>query len=120
MVWGGLPGSGDLNMASGDTLVTGTISAQQMTADHFKTGNMSLQSVNVQSWAMVSSAGNLLMGIERTNVGSARGAFGMTDVDVTGLAPNSGNLSEGGWLFVQSGGLHFMGAAGTVTVVGSP
>ena len=120
MVWSGLPGSGDMLMNSGDTLITGTISAQKLTADTVKTGNMSLQSVNVTSWAMVSSAGNFLMGIERTNVGSARGAIGMADIDVAGLAPNSGNISAGGWLFVQSGGLHFMGALGNVTVVGSP
>lgn len=35
-------------------------------------------------------------------------------------APSSGDLTIGGVLYVLSGGLHFMGNAGTVTVVASP
>ena len=120
MVWGGLPGSGDMLMNSGDTLVTGQISAQQVTANHLKTGNMSLSTVHVQTAVMVAPAANLLLGFLTTNVASARGCMLIKDVNVAGLSPAPGNNTLGGWLYVQSGGLHFMGTAGTITVVGSP
>jgi hypothetical protein len=106
-------------MNSGDNFVTGVVSAQKVTANIINTGVGSFQRSNVESIFSAASGANLLLGILIANVGSARGTIGMLDTTVGGFAPGSGDISNGGWLYVQSGGLHFMGAQGTVTIVGS-
>lgn len=88
MAWSSVPGSGNLITASSDTIATGTVSAQSL------------------------SAGYAYVGIPTTTPTS----FGMTVIAHIGAtAPTSGAVAANdGCLFVQSGQLMFLTGTGSV------
>ena len=88
MSWSTTPGSGDLGMASGDTLFTGTVSAQVMKPGYMEIG--------------VPSTVPTSLGL------ATLGHIGAT-------APASGDCgANDGCLFVQSGQLMFLTGTGSV------
>ncbi len=92
MVWTGAPGSGDTVMASGDTLATGTMSAQSARVGFLFIGSPT---------TAPTSHGNVIFGNVPT-------------------IPASGDIGTGeGALYVQSGSLFFLGGLGLVTKVAS-
>ena len=112
MSWASVPGTGNLVIGSLNTLEAGGI----LVTDVASINKARLGFTDVSTDFQVNSGGNLRLG-DGFDVTSVQGAMLMRN---TVTPPTSGDVTSGGIFYVLSGGLHYMGQNGTVTVVASP